>query len=207
MKLKNLNPFRLLKRKKKPLSEKKKRKWTSKVNSVKRHLVKLNERKELMSELKRKLQDKKFFATLESIDCRNPSYVRKYYFKGMRAAIKDTRNNPNEGFDYEKFRKAFLLHQKAVRNKKIKADKYILRSPKVYGRIGQYTIMEYIKKINLETLTFKEITELSKARKELEENLEILAKGKSGEKLQEFHAMCQGKENGKWVISLPYDYR
>lgn len=93
-----------------------------------------------------------------------------------------------------------------MRNGEIKAENHVLRSPKVYGGIGNFLVMEFIGHYKP-----PEIYEVIVA--ELRKNfIKLKNKGLISKTPQDYHFMCVGNTNprnpkkGKFVVFLPYDY-
>lgn len=133
--------------------------------------------------------------------------VRRTFFKGIPVIIKDTRGGIAHGFDFERARKAFLVHQKALRQGQIKAIHYKMKSPKVYGRIENFLIMEYVPTSPEE----KKLFFASPAFKELKENFIILHRNGLIKEIPQLDAMPVKVESTKlserkWLVFLPNDW-
>jgi len=201
---------------------------------VKRNIVKLDQRKAMMDALRKRLRAPNGWQSMEGIPSKNP-FFRLFRFGDIKVVIKATYGDPSAGGDWKKVRRDFLTHQKAVRSGGIKTTKYILRSPKVYGLIGeQFLAMEciedkrpkshlgeyiednrfqsqlvpsIIKSNKLSGPNYREVVkDFSIAINELKKNLSWLKKHGMPETPQTNHMMTTGKYNGKWVFYLPYDY-
>ena len=169
----------------------------------------------LLKFLQGELQKPGFFrGLLETI---GTPKVRKFVFDGTPVAIKNTKGFAEEGRNYAKLRQNFLKHQFAVRNGRIKAQFYKLKSPRVYGVIGNYLVMEFVaEKPILDFLPAdeKKAEEIKasciKAIRELEENIKQI--NKAAPKPQVTDIMIAGNTNpkeplkGKWIFFMPYDY-
>lgn len=194
-----------------------------KLKRPKRNVIHKNKWRELKKELSKKLRNPKFFENLEktfSVKSFTSEKVKRYSFKGKPVAIKDTQGFKKEGFNYKKFRKAILVHQKAIRGKvkgvEINAKNYKLVTPKVFGRIGNYLIMEYMNEMKTKRI-FSEsksvVESFLNAQKQMKKNFDSLE-----ELLPEYEApqiaqyMVLGNTNpkkpekGRWIFSLPYDF-
>ncbi|MCD6479000.1 MAG: hypothetical protein J7L44_03890 [Candidatus Diapherotrites archaeon] len=181
-----------------------------------RHVLPRRKWPELIKELEIKLANPYFFSGLEYIG--DLGRVRLFYYEGIPVAIKDTGRLERHGFDYEKIRKALLVHQKAVLEGKIKPNHYRIVTPKVYGQIGRYLIMEYIEHKEHPkpgvTKNQAEITSYREAYRELEDNFMKaikISKAYDVDVPQLIHLMVLGNTNpknpkkGTWLFSLPYD--
>lgn len=184
-----------------------------------RRLVPPSQRPELLRYLRQNLFKPNFFENLPNV---HEGCIRRldfhFYTNGKEGvvpvAIKDTDYKfdlypRHEGKNFKDLRKIFLAHQQAVKKGRIRAKKYLLRSPKVYGTIGDFLVMEYIAETPLPRNLWKKIWP------ELETNLSRLGeKGpeKGFSRPQAWHAMPVANTNpksplkGKWVVFLPYDY-
>lgn len=177
----------------------------------KRNLVKLNERGALLGEARRLVslaKHSKFITTIKApgVETIAPCVFR-FFHKGVPVVIKWTGPALQHGGEYALLRHDFLAHQRAVRSGKIDAKSYVLRSPKVYGQIGGFLVLECI---NNAREQFIRLSDFSSARKDLARNLDFLCKkgtlSFSEITPQVMHVMTTGVEGGKWVFYLPYDY-
>ena len=160
------------------------------------------------------------------------AFGRSIYFEGKKVYVKDTLNHPNQGSDFEKLRRDFLVHQEAARLGFIDTSKYILFSPRVYGRVGSFLVMEHIDEmpkksfsLTLETdgrkvqgfdrihnawLAFAMKQEpnksLNEAKRALRHNFGMLNDYGLASLPDVNHVMAIGQHKGKWVFYLPYDY-
>ncbi|MFH1256327.1 MAG: hypothetical protein V1494_03455 [Candidatus Diapherotrites archaeon] len=158
--------------------------------------------KRLVKELKHKLR-KGLFISLPII--RGSNYIRKYYFEGIPVAIKDTGFLDVHGHDYNSLKQAFLEYHRAIKAGEIGAKFHSLRSPKVYARVKNFLIMEYVEQTPVQP---SEEGSHSQATLEASKNFDHLIKiGRIKGMLvpQVSHIMPQKKEGGKWVFYHPYD--
>ena len=188
--------------------------------SFSRHIIQPPaEQRRLIQELEGKLKNPDFFNGLPSL---KSSSVKRFEFNGVSVAIKNTKGNippgsnirQMHGYDFNSFRKTLLAHQEAVRNKGITASRYKLKSIKVYGRIGNFLVMEFVEspsrgKVRRE-LNAAVRKSLDAATAQLESNLGKLTRDYTNIP-QETHLMVVGNSNpkypdkGQWVFFLPYD--
>lgn len=181
------------------------RKPRVKIRQVSPHRIWHNK---LMSMLREKLADPNFFNTLPQIE--KNSRVRKIRIGNLDVAIKFTSNLDPEGhgINFESFRKIFFEHQRAVRNGELTPRHYKLRSIRVFGRIGNYLIMELVKGMEIEGIS--EYPEREKflvtAYEELNANFSrLLQTHRIGFIPQTSHMIIKKDKNGRWIIYLPYD--
>jgi hypothetical protein len=188
------------------------RKWR-----YRRHVLPRKKWPELIKELKTKLADPYFFSSLKDIG-KSMGNVKLFYYDGIPVVIKDTGRRDTHGFNYKEIRKALFIHQKAVREGKISPKRYRIITPKVYGQIGRYLVMEYMEHKEHPkpgvTENQAEITSFKEAYRELEDNfMEAIMVKKAYEVdiPQLIHLMVLGNTNPKnpekgiWLFSLPYD--
>ncbi|MFH1391927.1 MAG: hypothetical protein ABIH20_06450 [Candidatus Diapherotrites archaeon] len=161
----------------------------------------------VIDELSQKLTNPKYFKSLP--DIRNPpdserpdSSVRLVQIGKKKYVIKNTYGAEEHGHDYHKLRRDILAHQKAVRSRKINPKNYKLGSIKVLGRIGNYLIMEHVENVKLDWETHQKVTE------ELRDNfLRLTQEDHNLQIPQVADILVSGKrENGKFIVYLPYDY-
>ncbi|VVB74745.1 Uncharacterised protein [uncultured archaeon] len=186
----------------------------------KRHLVPTPNRGSLLQEAERIIKAHEHAETNRLPRLKEVEHVRasiyKFVFKGNPVAFKNTLASKTHGSDPASLRNDFLIHQRAVRLGKISADKYILRSPKVYGMVGQYLVMEYIEGATIDNAAAKfgldkfQRKNFLDSAYQLEGNFsKLLADGALSNikrKPQWTDVMVAGHNNGKWVFYLPYDY-
>lgn len=180
----------------------------------KRHGIPLSKRKTLLGELREKINDPVFSSKFEA----GGDKLLKYYFQGIPVMIKNTSGKWVHGIEYEKLRGAFLNHQKAVRSGKIKANNYRIVSPRVFGRIEGFLVMEF-----MEGRSFREVLarikkeawsegkdaedhECVKAFQELTENFDDVEYGKFEPDLDDLMVLGKDLRTGKWLFSIPYDF-
>ena len=182
----------------------------------KKHVV-LPRRKALLAHLRRKLVDKKFLSSFLRLRDGN---IFVYTFDGVKVVIKYTGSRKTDqkqhGIQYKKIRQTILEHQRAARNGLIETKNYVIRTPKVYGRIGRHLVMEFVEGVDVkytrDALLWNK--EVSKAYDEAEANFVKLVeknKIKESEIPQVPHLIYLGKvkkpgKKAKCVFSLPYDY-
>ncbi len=165
----------------------------------------------LMSFLKQKLIDESFFWSLERVSLHPQNdYARKLDFEGLPIVVKDTYGIEKHGINFEAIRtKAYLVHQRAVRSKQIKPEYYILRSIKVYGRIGDYLVMQRIEERMIKRMTGAELDSFKTAKIELFTNLSklrVTAMMPQARHLIAFrNTNPKDPAKGKWIVYLPYD--
>ncbi|MFH1255919.1 MAG: hypothetical protein V1494_01370 [Candidatus Diapherotrites archaeon] len=180
----------------------------------KRVIVPSAERKKMLSLLRRKLRNPSFFEELFPLGLdigfvKSP-VVKGFSFNRMPLAIKYTGGQATQGQKYRQFRNIFKTYHKALGAGLIKAELHILRSPQVYGRIGNYLIMEKINEL-LPANKKEELTQ-NNAYLELVNNFRKLKeKGLIRGEIQLNDYMLAGNTNpenpakGKWIIFHPYD--
>ena len=188
----------------------------------KRQLLKPPFRKALLKELDARLNDKTFFSKLNPLGTKY-GRVKEYEFMGVQVAVKNTDGTNSHGGNYKEIRKDIMQHQIAVRKGQINAPLYILRTPRVYGVVDNYLIMEKVKDMRngrhhndwRQEPTYPKIVDL--AYTQLAENLRYLKKTKKS-LTTEIHAQVSldqegssphfiptGIENGKVIFYAPYD--
>ncbi len=172
----------------------------------KRHLIPQKNRKTMLKILQKKLNEK-FFDSLPKLQDYNPQ-IRVCKYNGKRVIIKDTKGNQDEGFNFQELRNSFLEHQKSARQKAINTDSYILRSPKIYGRIGNYLVMELIEDKYEEIYSSRpELrNKMVMAFNQLRRNFRKLKSDKLIKRIPQLYPMITGIENSRWVFYLSYDY-
>jgi len=184
--------------------------------------------KDLMKYLRKELNSNPgFFNTLEILKGDRGVPKRVLDFRGKKVVIKrdPTVKDPDiakrgiHGGNYEKIRKLLLAHQAGVLEGKINPKSYVLRSIKVYGRIGEFLVMDYVQGKGYYyhyflpysgtsgTIDLKDVRE---AKNEIEQNF-CKVVGVNQKHLQFFDMIVAGKTNpahpekGKWIFYLPYD--
>jgi len=172
----------------------------------KRELVPVKERAALLNLLQEKLADPNFFENLPFL-CLNR--VKVFDFNGTRVVIKLA---PNEwqGLDFKRLRGDFLAHQRAVRRGLIKPQHYTLRSPRVYGVVGHFLVMEYVTPLDQWRLGPK----INIVKDELKTNFLVLQKRnlvghyapQSSDLIPAGETNPSNPEESKLVVFLPYDY-
>lgn len=166
-----------------------------------------NPHENLIAQAREKLSSPVFFECLPMLGM-SPR-VRLAEIGGVKVVIKHTESNEMQGYLYENLRKSFLRHQLAVRAGKIKPEHYILRSPKVFARIGPYLLMRYVNEYpSTEYAANNEERESTfRARKELISNFEkINGRGFYGPQFSDMMFERGSYRDGKWRIFLPYDH-
>ena len=179
--------------------------------AFKRNLPPYSMRAPLMAELRRKLTPKTF-ALLLTVEKRVPwatDNVKIFHKNKNVVAIKDTRWLAEQGFTRNPktslARKFLLAHHRYYRKNKLREKaKYILRSPKIFGRIGNFLVMEYIKEWKPKTKA--EAAALFKAKMELANTAEKVAGIFGIQRLQVEDFIPAGIYNGKFVFYAVYDY-
>ncbi len=159
----------------------------------------------------RLLESQNFFNRLKTAG--HSDKVRMFEFNGRKFAVKDTRGSEMQGARYEKFREAFLMHQRAVRSGKIKPQKYALRSIKVIKKVGNFLIMNYIEGKPLpKNFDAPEHTALREAFNEMKANMEEMKKGILFYSPQYIDVIVAKEpiaghpKRTKFVFYLPYDH-
>lgn len=185
--------------------------------SYKRHSIPRRKRVHLMNFFERNLQVPGFFERLPEAD--KAGRVRFFYFGGKYIAIKKTETEPAHGCRPGQVRKSILAHHKALRAGQLKAEKYRIITPKVYGQIGQFIVMEFMEGKSqfgvFEGLNKAEIQSLNDAYYEMHGNFEkLMWRGviKRSEIPQLFDSVVLGNTNpkdktkGKWIFAPPMDF-
>lgn len=158
--------------------------------------------KKEVNELLSKL-DNAFFNSLKPLKERKGNFkrVRVYTSNGKTFVVKYAPDFA-QGADTESVRNFIKRHHGSIRDKKIKNASYILRTPRVLAKKGDFLILEHIKeskKVPVEKLKL--------AREELGENFKKLNEERyTGPTPQELHFFPAGMHNGKVVLYAVYDY-
>lgn len=137
--------------------------------------------------------------------------VRVAVIDGRKVVFKNTKGKDRHGHDYEKLRRTFLQHQLALRQGIIKAEKYSARTPKAYGRIGKYLVMQYVEGKSLTKFAIlSAYEEIDAAYQEMKANFaKLKEKGLIEQEPQLFHVIIgnrSGLKRGKVVFYFVYDY-
>ncbi|HLC79946.1 MAG TPA: hypothetical protein VJG83_06030 [archaeon] len=167
--------------------------------------------KDILAFLEKKLANKKFFEGLPKI---SKYSIRKFEYNGKTAVIKQTYGDSSHGIEFGKIRQTLLKHQMAVRTKKIVPKTYKLRSIKVFGRVGNYLVMDFVKGQNLgdwfDRHKNPEVARhLSEATYEMERNFNsqgALPIPQLTDLIVAGNTNPQEPTKGKWIFYLPYDY-
>jgi len=182
----------------------------------KRRLVPPSQRPALLKLLERKLSEPGFFENLPILYQSTVKRFDFHFFAGKQeyivpVAIKNTafwKQPPADGRDYGALRKTFLAHHKAVNSGLIKPERYIMRSPKVYARIGNFLVMEFVN-----SLGFNAYGPLKGVFDEIHGNFLFLKRKQLiPQTPQYFHVMPVANTNpgdpkrGKWIVFSSYDY-
>lgn len=161
----------------------------------------------VIDELSKRLTDPKYFESLPHVvdpaDLgRDNPFVRVVKIGKKEYVIKNTLGEEGHGQDYHLLRHDFLTHQKAVRSGELKPETYKLKSIKVFGKIGNFLLMEKVDNIELTWEQYeKVITEL------YDNFLDLTRKNRNVRIPQTEDMIVSGrKENGKYIVYLPYDY-
>ncbi|MFH1256330.1 MAG: hypothetical protein V1494_03470 [Candidatus Diapherotrites archaeon] len=166
----------------------------------------------LIAFFSKRLKNPNFFENLPSAGL--GSYrIKKFYFKGIVVLVKDTGEYGWHGGNYKEIEETFKKYHKAIKQGIISASRHVLRSPKVYAKIGQYIIMEFIEKIPERG---QEKRSLAEAKEELRKNFNTLVdsgiiKEKDMPQLDGRDIICFGNTNpekpgnGKWILFYPKD--
>jgi hypothetical protein len=188
-----------------------------------RHRVQPQEQKQLMRDLKRLIVEEKGFAQLKPIDKLN-QLIRIYEYKGKKVIIKNTWGETQDGNKPDLVRHAIMEHQKAVQRKDIKQTRYRIKTPYVYGKVGDYLVMEYMEGEHISVAKQKSSIfarrSLARAEQELATNFAAIENGllpiaetQPNLKLPQLSDfMVTGNSNprnpsrGIWYFSPPYDF-
>ncbi|MBN2067245.1 MAG: hypothetical protein JW744_02145, partial [Candidatus Diapherotrites archaeon] len=170
--------------------------------------------KRMMKFLKKRLREKGFFESLP--DLGGPPYgnMKACDLGGFELAIKNTFGFKEHGSDFKKFRSVFLAHQMAVKEGRLNPQHYILKSIKVYGKIGNFLVMQRVKEKPVAEMGYAEKTSFETARSEVKKNFEELFAEHEIKRPPQTrkHVLAventkpQQPEKGKWVVCLPYDF-
>jgi hypothetical protein len=174
------------------------------------------EQKQLLHELQATVRDTKKFEALPSPG--GSGYVRLYTFRGKRVVIKDTRGRATEGFNYGEIRKSIKKHHTHVLDGKIAAERYRIKTPRVYGTIGNFVVMEYMPSVSYkyarDHFSHPYKGSMERAVREVQKNFDRLVATHAIPKAPQISdIMVLGNSNpeqpdqGKWYFSLPYDYQ
>jgi len=180
----------------------------------KRHLVPMPNRGALLLEAEKVIKAQEYVDAKRLPRLKEVEHVRasifKFTFQGKPVAFKNTLASKKHGFDPASLRNDFLTHQRAVRSGQIIADKYVLRSPKVYGMVGQYLVMECIEGATIDNASTRFALDKFQRRNffdsvhQLEQNFsKLLADEALADKKrmpQWTDVMVAGHNNGKWVF-------
>jgi len=128
-----------------------------------------------------------------------PSFrVRVYSRGGFSCVVKDTKGEQLHGYSPGLVRKAIKQHHRFLRAGKITATKYILRTPRVLGRKGNFLF--------LEAITHDSSINDAVVRNALGEMELNFFKMKQKRPLQTFDMIPAGIYHGKVVFYAPYDF-
>jgi len=188
----------------------------------KRRMLRGKKIAKMMEFLKENLSSEFFFNKTKWLAIK----VRAFEFEGVSVAIKNTRGEEAGGSKPEEFRETFLTYHRETKRgklldgegKPIREQRARVISPKIYGKIGNYIIMECMDGMairdSLKVLRGDTYYSLKEAYKELEKNVRVIKENKKFKKdrdPQPFHAIVLGNTNpknpwrGQWLFSLPYD--
>lgn len=181
-----------------------------KVPAFRRHFQSVDVRKRLVDYLKTNLTPA-FFERLEKFSgYQVPSFkIKSFVFDGHEFIIKNTKGRENEGFvEHElnnPFRQFIKLHQNHYRkNKSSENFNYILRTPKLIARIGNYLVLERIPHWIPSSKEEKELLEDAMSRAFFVFKEISLKSGLP--KIQSCDLIPAGKHNGKIVLYAVYDH-
>ncbi len=107
-----------------------------------RRRLRIDRAEVLLEKVRRKEGIRKWFESLDAFS--HSPKVRLFDFEGTPVVIKDTKGAEKEGYSFHKFRETIRKHHRAQRGGKIRTTRYILKPPRVYGRIGPYLLMEFM---------------------------------------------------------------
>jgi len=171
-----------------------------------RNIPQPKQRAEILRELKKKLLAGKF-GTLPEIGLHQE--VRLFSHNGTTVVVKNTRGDDFSGYTKRicnapahKFLKAHHAYYRS--NKLGKKMAYILRTPRLLGRIGNYIIMEHITRWHPQTREEGEL--LALASDQVEDVSQNVAASTMRHKLQTEHFIPAGIHNEKIVMYAVYDY-
>jgi hypothetical protein len=168
---------------------------------------------EAINFLKTKLTDGLSFyrITEELNDPRASTTVRLFKFKGHEFAIKNTQGSWFQGHSKDsvknnQIREFIKIHHEYFRKEGLRKKKsYILRTPKLYGVIGNFLVLEkvtrWVPKTKSEIMAYQDaFSEMSSVFQNL------AASNKNLPKPQVHDFIPVGMHNGKVVFQTVYDY-
>lgn len=189
----------------------------------KRIRVGTENQRRMMDWLRKKLKEPGFVGSLKSI--KGTSYMGLVEFEGTPVLLKRVGSGEDHGRNYKKIRAAVLAVQKSVHKSRGTKNKrrYRIVTPRVYGRIGTFLVMEYMEsgtlfdRGNLRQMkinpTNKAIKSQIRVFNQMAADFHNLEKqGKIPRVPQLRDVMVLGNTNpkkpwsGEWVFSLPYDF-
>ena len=172
-----------------------KRKGIVRRNPANLNLVMEMLRKELNHDFFLKLPIIKDFSGLQA------SRVRLFKMGEEKFVIKDCGSHNEHGGDAKSVREFIKRHHEEIRAGTIHSTGYLLRTPQVYGKIGNYLVMEHIE-------AEKSISRQSAmdAQRELGENFALIIKKYKLDNPQSHDTIPAGMHNGKVVLYTVYDY-
>ena len=137
------------------------------------------------------------------------SKVRSFVFEGSEFIIKDTKGLVHEGFiapGQKSYVREFVkAHQNYYRKNKLRGRvKYILRTPKLIARIGEYLVLERIP--HWFPQSAGDVSLFSEAKSEVHSVFKDISKKLGTSQLQSCDLIPAGKHNGKIVFYSVYDY-
>ncbi|MFA4855566.1 MAG: hypothetical protein WC634_03215 [archaeon] len=162
----------------------------------------------MLNLLQERLAEPRFFETLPYL---SSSYkVRWFDFNGYKVVIKLVPNE-RQGLDFKRLRGDFLAHQRAVRRGLIKPQHYTLRSPRVYGVVGHFLVMEYVTPLLDQ---WRLGPKINIVKDELKTNFLVLQKRnlvghyapQSSDLIPAGSTNPSNPKESKLVVFLPYDY-
>jgi hypothetical protein len=163
-------------------------------------------REKLLRTLKKELLADKF----KSMPCIGiDTEVRIFEHNGTKVVVKDTGGDKFSGYarnihkhPAHNFLKAHHAH---YREKKLRTSvEYMLRTPKLFGRIGNFLVMEYIPRWSPKSAEEQEL--LSRASRQMDDVAQNVAAERWVHKLQTQHFIPAGIHNGKVIFYAVYDY-
>ncbi|MDD3159775.1 MAG: hypothetical protein PHQ98_02300 [Candidatus ainarchaeum sp.] len=181
--------------------------------TYKRRLVAIHQRRQLKKFLEENLT-KAFFKKLPRTKFVANDNLRVFEYAGKKVVIKDCSAFffSNHGIDYELTRQMMLNYNQNIRKRKLPNRFHILRTPKVYARIGNYLIMEHIEEkrhdVPSTQVTNEEVEIYEKGLNEIRNNSKQLLNADFMKLMrkQDIHLMCTGIYQGKAVFYVPYDF-
>jgi hypothetical protein len=162
--------------------------------------------------------DQSFFKNLPKLRARrggDERFLRIFQFEGRQFVVKDTRGDALQGHEYGKMRAQLLAFQEAVRDKRIRPKRFVIRSMPVFGRHGNYLVLRYVPRADPAygegNYDSKAIATCEKAREEMDSLLPgfFVSRGpvpQYWDGVVAGNTRPQNTAKGKWIFYVPYDY-